>query len=178
MMGKQAMLGCAALLIAGIAAAPAVVADTPLPGRGIQLQKTDSGELRIQRLVVETPAQWQQWLASPALADSPFSRLDPQRRQAFSRSLEFRNGALADYSHRVLLQSFAAADAYQVLGIFGLEHELAFLPGVRVESAADRCALAAAAAALEAGQSPFAQIAPQPAMARGDARPGQRWQPD
>lgn len=178
MLGKSTVLGCAALLAAGIACVPTVVADTAPPGRGIELRKADNGDLMIRRLVVQTPAQWQQWLASPALAASPLARLDPQRQAAFSRSLVFRGGALANYDHDILLPFFSAADAFHVLGIFGLEHELAFLPGVRVETRADQYALHQANELLAGRQQPFEVTEFRAAVAAEAFQPAQRWPQD
>lgn len=178
MLVKSTVLGCTAVLVAGIATAPRVVADTPPPGRGIELRKADNGDLLIRRRVVETPAQWQHWLDAPDRTTSPFARLDAQRQAAFSRSLVFRDGALANYDHDILLPFFAAADAYQVLGIFGLEHELAFLPGVRVETAADRHALQQAGEMLAARQNPFAATEIRTAVAAEAFQPAQRWPRD
>ncbi|MCF7751559.1 hypothetical protein KQ945_12420 [Bacillus subtilis subsp. subtilis] len=178
MLGKSTVLGCAALLVAGFATALTVVAETPPPGRGIELRKADNGDLMVRRLVVQTRSQWQQWLASPASATSPFAQMDPQRQAAFSRSLVFRDGALTNYDYEILLPFFAAADAYQALGVFGLEHELAFLPGVRVETAADRYALQQANEILAARQDRFAMTEFRRAVAAEGFQPAQQWPHD
>lgn len=176
-MGKSTVLGCAVLLLAGIAAAPVVVADTPSLG-GNEARRARDAPLPARRQVVTSQVQWEQWLRSPEHAASPFARLDAQRQAAFSHSLVFRDGMLVSYDHDILLPFFAAADAYQVLGVFGLEHELAFLPGVRLESVADRDALHAASSRLAARHNPFAMTEIRDAVAAGDWQPAQRWSQD
>lgn len=177
MLGYRTGAACAVLLLASVAGTTAHAAETA-PWRGVELQYADNGNLLIRRQVIQDRQQWQQWFASPAAGLSPLGRLAPVQQQAFSRSLEFRDGGLANYAHEGMLRSLTAADAYQVLGLFGIEHELAFLPGVRVISAADRQAMAEATEALRIRQNPFARTQVRPASAVATSQPARPWRGD
>ena len=178
MMGKRTMWACAGLLIVGVLAVPALAGQRPHPWQTIDRQAANSSTPAFRTAVVENNAQWQQWLASADRASSPFARLDPAQQAAFSRSLVFRDGVLAAYDHEVLLHAFAAADAYQLLAVFGLEHELAFLPGVRVASLDDQRAMAEARRGLVARRNPFARTVVRTGLAPGEFQPARRVQPD
>jgi hypothetical protein len=68
---------------------------------------------------------------------SAFRKLSAADQAAFANSLTFNARGVTSFNYKVLEDSLTVHDAYQFLSLFGVQHVVKTLRGLRVESASD-----------------------------------------
>lgn len=72
---------------------------------------------------------------------SPLYKLSPGARDRFLASLTFNENGITGFSYEDLKNELTASDIYKVLSLFGAQHDIALIKGVRAQSALDRAIL-------------------------------------
>jgi hypothetical protein len=123
-----AMLGVGGLLVSGCT-----------PGGG-------SADVRAAAAVtplgtIRSQGDLQRYLAATANSGSPLGALTIGARTRFLSSVTFNQKGITGFHYGDLQSELTASQIFDVLGLFGAERDVAIIPNVRVETAADRRAI-------------------------------------
>lgn len=66
-----------------------------------------------------------------------FKKLRPQEQADFISGLVFTSQGLASYNYRVVEDSLSVSEAYDLLGLFGVQYTIKHLKGLKVKNAVD-----------------------------------------
>jgi hypothetical protein len=88
--------------------------------------------------VLRSPGDLQRYLAATAHSVSPLSALSGGARERFLASITFNEKGVTGFHYDDLQAGLTASQIVDVLHLFGVEKDVAIIPNVRVESAADR----------------------------------------
>jgi hypothetical protein len=86
---------------------------------------------------IRSPADLAAWLAHPHTTGDPFAALSPPARARFLASLRFGPQGLASFQSADIQEELPAAQAWRLLGLFGLQSALAAMPALAVRTPAD-----------------------------------------
>lgn len=90
---------------------------------------------------VKTRAQLDTYLREHRGASSPFHALSHAGLQRFSRSVVFSDRGVSSYDYTALQRELTALQVFGILRVFGVEHSVSSIPGLKVRSVADRLVL-------------------------------------
>ncbi|HJR72089.1 MAG TPA: hypothetical protein VJ806_00430 [Luteimonas sp.] len=74
--------------------------------------------------------------------NSPLNRLSPGAQKRFIESIQFNEKGVTTYDYADLRAELTASQVYEVLALFGIQGTTAIIPGLRVNSDADRAIMA------------------------------------
>jgi hypothetical protein len=88
--------------------------------------------------VLRSQGDLQRYLAATARSGSPLDALSSGARERFLSSITFNEKGITGFHYDDLQAELTASQIVDVLHLFGVEKDVAIIPNVRVESAADR----------------------------------------
>lgn len=113
-------------------------------GKTQQIEKLLWEEARLREQVesnlapIKSMEELKSHLASVENIRSPLKYLSPHARLRFVKSLSFGRGGLSSFDYTDLVAELTASQAYEVLRLFGMQHTIRNIPGLRVETSVDR----------------------------------------
>ncbi len=91
--------------------------------------------------VIRSQSDLQRYLSATANSDSPLNALSRGARERFLSSITFNEKGITGFHYADLQTELTASQMRDVLHLFGVEKDVAIIPNVRVETAADRRAI-------------------------------------
>lgn len=88
--------------------------------------------------IIRSQSDLQRYLSATANSGSPLSALSSRGRTRFLSSVTFNKRGITGFRYDDLQSELTASQIFDVLHLFGAEKDLAIIPNVRVETAADR----------------------------------------
>jgi hypothetical protein len=88
--------------------------------------------------IIRSAADLQRYVAATAQSGSPLSALSQSGLQRFVSSVTFNSGGITGFRYDDLQSELTASQIYDVLSLFGAQKDVAIIPSVRIETAADR----------------------------------------
>ncbi|MGV8931574.1 MAG: hypothetical protein ACOH1R_05620 [Luteimonas sp.] len=86
---------------------------------------------------IRSSAELNTYLQATPVARTPLGRLSSDARRQFVRSLTFNETGLTGFNYRALSGELSASEIYRVLSLFGMQHDTALIPNVRVVTPLD-----------------------------------------
>jgi len=124
-----ALISVAGLFVSGCSSSNGVAVKAP----GVV---TPSGIIRSQ-------SDLQQYLSATAATGSPLGALSSGARDRFLSSITFGAKGITGFHYTDLQSELTASQIHDVLALFGAEKDVAIIPNVRVETAADKRTISA-----------------------------------
>jgi hypothetical protein len=124
-----ALIGIGGLFVSGCSSSNGPVVKAPVV-------VTPSGIIRSQ-------SDLQQYLSLTAATGSPLSALSSGARDRFLSSITFGAKGITGFHYTDLQSELTASQIHAVLALFGAERDVAIIPNVRVETAADKRTISA-----------------------------------
>ena len=93
--------------------------------------------------IIRSQGDLQQYLAATATAGSALSALSPSARDRFLSSVTFGAKGISGFRYADLQSELTVSQIYDVLSLFGVQKDVAIIPNVRVETAADKRVISA-----------------------------------
>jgi hypothetical protein len=87
---------------------------------------------------IRSQSELQRYLSATAGSGSPLSALSSGARRRFLSSIRFNEKGITGFRYADLQSELTASQIFDVLHLFGAEKDVAIIPNIRVESAADR----------------------------------------
>jgi hypothetical protein len=95
-------------------------------------------DVRLAMAPIRSRAELAEYTARTPSASSPLSRLSPEARERFVRSLTFNERGVTGFRYADLEAELSATEAYRVLALFGVEDLVPDLVHLRVRSSTDQ----------------------------------------
>jgi hypothetical protein len=124
-----ALMSLGGLFVSGCSSSSGVAVKAP----GVM---TPSGIIRSQ-------SDLQQYLSATAAIGSPLGALSSGARDRFLSSITFGAKGITGFHYTDLQSELTASQIHDVLALFGAEKDVAIIPNVRVETAADKRTISA-----------------------------------
>jgi hypothetical protein len=118
-----AMLGIGGLFVSGCSSSNGTAVGSPhgvMPGG-----------------IIRSQSDLQRYLTATATTGSPLSALSSGARERFLSSITFGAKGISGFRFADLQSDLTVSQIYDVLGLFGVQKDVAIIPNVRVETAAD-----------------------------------------
>lgn len=137
------VLLCALVLTAGAAAREV----RPSTGAEARVDVLLMDEIRLRNRIdsslapVKSVTELNAHLESTRAVRSPLLHLSNDARDRFVRSLVFSPAGLASFDYRDLVHELSASQAYELLRLFGMQHTIRSMPGLRIETSLDKAIL-------------------------------------
>jgi hypothetical protein len=87
---------------------------------------------------IRSQSDLQRYLSTTATSGSPLGALSSGARERFLSSITFGASGISGFRYADLQSELTASQIYEVLGLFGVQKDVALIPNVRVRTAADR----------------------------------------
>jgi hypothetical protein len=122
-------LGVGGLLISGCSPADRGIGVAAAPG------------VVLPMATIRSQSDLKRYLAATGNSGSPLSALSSNARTRFLSSITFNEKGITGFHYGDLQSELTASQIFDVLHLFGAEKDVALVPNVRVETAADRRAI-------------------------------------
>lgn len=142
------------LLIARAVAAAGGKVSGPDPSRvtaanatalaAIEIQRLEAERIELDHLLarIKSESDLKAYLSDVPLKASPLRFMSDTGRERFLDSLVFTELGLASFNYSDLVGELSASEIYEILALFGMQHEVRQLPDVRIITRADRLIMA------------------------------------
>lgn len=87
---------------------------------------------------IKSPNDLQAYLALTPKALSPIEKLSPGAKRRFIAGLVFNKNGLVGYDYSDLATELPASDVYRVMSLFGAQHTVLLIKGLRTERESDK----------------------------------------
>lgn len=104
----------------------------------LKQQQADRAAIEFATAPIKSQSALQAFLSEQRASPSPLDALSPQAKQRFIASLQFNDRGITSFEYRDLEEELTPYQIYQILSLFGAQHDTAMMKNARIGSAIDR----------------------------------------